>query len=334
MKLSTWIAIPCLALLAAGCQQGNDGKITVAYVTNGIDPFWVIAEKGAKDAAADPKIDVNVEVRMPPKGVEDQKRMVQELLANNVKGIAISPIDPDNQGDLLEEIASRTKLITHDSDAPKSKRICYIGMDNYDAGRLCGMLVKKAMPAGGSVMIFVGRLGQENAKLRRQGLIDELLDRSHDPKRFDEPGQELKGAKYVILDTRTDGFDRAKAKQLAQDAMTRFPDLGCMVGLFAYNPPICADAIGDAGKLGRIKIVGFDESKETLQGIKDGHVYGTVVQNPYKYGYESVRVLAGLARDDQTVLPKGGILYIPAREITRDNVDAFWTGLKKLTGQS
>src|SRR5262245_32098814 len=127
-----------LTFVPAGCHKANDNKITVAYVTNGIDPFWTIAEKGAKDAAADPKIDVNVEVRMPPKGVEDQKRMVQELLAKNVKGIAISPIDADNQGDLMEEIATRTNLITHDSDAPKSKRLCYIGIDNYQAGRACG----------------------------------------------------------------------------------------------------------------------------------------------------------------------------------------------------
>src|SRR5208282_6938056 len=111
-------------IVPGGCAKKTDGKITVAYVTSGIDPFWVIAEKGARDAAADPKINVNVEVRMPPKGVEDQKRMVQELLAQNVKGIAISPIDADNQGDLMAEIAARTSLITHDSDAPKSNRLC------------------------------------------------------------------------------------------------------------------------------------------------------------------------------------------------------------------
>jgi ribose transport system substrate-binding protein len=299
--------------MMTGCKK-DDGKITVGYVTNGIDPFWTIAEKGAIKAGTD--LDVNVLVRMPPKGVDDQKRMVQALLTQNVQGIAISPIDADNQGDLLDEIAANTKLITHDSDAPKSKRLCYVGMDNYDAGKMCGELVKKAMPDGGTVMIFVGRLGQDNAKLRNQGVIDALKD-----------------SKWKVLDTRTDGFDRAKAKQLAQDAMTANPDLGCMVGLFAYNPPICLDAIKDAGKLGKIKIVGFDENNDTLQGIKDGHVYGTVVQNPYKYGYESVRILAGLARNDQTVLPKGGTLYIPARSITQDNVDAFWKELKEMTGQ-
>src|SRR5262249_29341648 len=119
MKRLTWALFAALPLLLTGCPRG-DGKITVGYVTNGIDPFWVIAEKGARDAAADPAINVNVEVRMPPKGVDDQKRMVQELLTRGVKGIAISPIDPDHQGDLLDEIAAHTTLITHDSDAPKS----------------------------------------------------------------------------------------------------------------------------------------------------------------------------------------------------------------------
>lgn len=113
---------------------------------------------------------------MPPNGVDDQNRMVQTLLANKIDGIAISPIDPDNQAELLDEACKRTILITHDSDAPHSQRVCYIGMDNYIAGRMCGQLVKEALPDGGSLMLFVGRLGQANARLRQQGIIDELLD--------------------------------------------------------------------------------------------------------------------------------------------------------------
>jgi ribose transport system substrate-binding protein len=332
MRQLHWVLSVCLVLGAGGCKQGNS-KTTVGFVTNGIDPFWTIAEKGARDAAADPKIDVNVEVRMPPKGADDQKRMVEELLASNIKGIAISPVDAKNQGSLLDEIAARTNLITHDSDAPTSKRLCYVGMDNYDAGRECGKLVKEAMPAGGSVMIFVGRLGQDNAVGRRQGLIDELLDRPVDRNHYDEPGHVLGEGKYKILDTLTDGFDRAKAKQLCQDSMTGNKDLGCMVGLFAYNPPICLDAVRDAGKLGKVKIVAFDENDHTLQGIKDGHIFGTVVQNPYMYGHESVRILAALARGDKSVLPKDGSLIIPARVIKQDNLDAFWTEHKKLLGK-
>jgi ribose transport system substrate-binding protein len=325
------IPVALLALFTSGCKH-DDSKPTVAFVTNCIDPFWVIAEKGAKDAAADPKINVNVDVRMPPNGVHDQKRMVMELLTRGVNGIAISPIDPANQGDLLNDIASATNLITHDSDAPDSKRLCYVGMDNYDAGRMCGKLVKKAFPQGGQVIIFVGVIDQDNAKRRRQGVIDELLDRTSDPSRFDKPGSELKGPKYTIVDTRTDDFKKDKAKANVTSALAAYPDLGCMVGLFAYNPPICLDALPPEKK-GQMKIIGFDEDQDTLKGIKAGHIEGTIVQNPYKYGYESVRILAALARGDKSVLPASKKVDIPAREITIANVDAFAAELKQLTGK-
>lgn len=314
----------------SGSTTGGEAQPKVAYVTNGIASFWVIAEKGANDAAKE--FGAEVSVQMPANGVEDQKRMCQDLLAQGIEGIAISPIDPANQGELLSEIAEHTKLITHDSDAPDSDRLCYIGVDNYTAGRMCGALVKEAMPEGGTVMIFVGRLGQANARLRRQGVIDELMDRDPDSSRYDEPGAgEIKGDKYTILDTRTDGFDFGKAKAQAQDAIAKYKDLGCMVGLFAYNPPLMLDAVREANKIGKIKIVGFDEEGPTLKGIQDGEVYGTVVQNPYKYGYESVRVLAALARGDESVIPDGGFMDIPARQIRKDNVDKFWAELKRLT---
>jgi len=348
-NLSVFAFLAAVSLTFYGCTNSSDpgstggagggGESTisadapkVAYVTNGIASFWDIAEKGAIDAGNE--FDANVVVKMPANGVEDQKRMCQDLLAQGIKGIAISPIDPDNQGDLLDEISSHTNLITQDSDAPNSKRLCYIGMDNYTAGRMCGQLVKEAMPEGGSVIILVGRLGQENAKLRRQGVIDELLDRSEDRTRYDDPnGGEVKGDKYTILDTRTDGFDFGKCKDNAQDAIAKYEDLGCMVGLFAYNPPLILEAVREAGKVGKIKIVSFDEDERSLEAIQKGEMYGTTVQDPYNYGHKSVEILAALARGDKSVIPEGGVINIPARNIRKDNVDEFWTELKRLTAK-
>jgi ribose transport system substrate-binding protein len=339
MKLFPLLGSLCLAALvglSSGCGKKDDGgKPTVAFVTNQVASFWNIAEKGAEDAAA--KVNVNVVVRMPSQATpEDQKRVVQELLARgDVKGIAISPLNPEVQGDLLDEIAQRTSgnLITHDSDAPASKRLCYVGMDNYDAGRMCGKLVKKALPAG-QVMIFVGRLGQANARLRRQGVIDEILGRAHNPKNSDPVEGVLEGNGYTILGTELDGGDNDKARQRAQEAITNHPNLACMVGLFAYNPPILLDEARRAGKLTKIKIVGFDEDDATLQGIIDGHITGTVVQDPYNYGYKSVEILAALLRGDRSVIPESRIVVVPAQSIDRDNVQKFWADLKKKLGKS
>ena len=230
-----------------GDASFEEGRKSVAYVTNGIDPFWTIAAAGAK--AAGKEFDVNVLLRFPPKGVGDQKNMLESLLVqDDVTGVAVSPIDPKNQSDILDQIGDKKHYITHDSDAPDTNRLLYIGMNNYDAGRMAGQLVKEAMPEGGSVMIFVGRLGQLNAEQRRQGLIDELLDRSMDPNRRDPNDAVIKGDKYTILGTKLDNFDKPKAKQNAQDTISAHPDVGCMVGLFAYNPPLCLQAIKEAGR--------------------------------------------------------------------------------------
>ena len=242
----------------------------------------------------------------------------------------MSPIDPRNQVGLINDISRHTSVITQDSDAPGTDRLCFVGPDNYSAGRSCGKLVMEALPDGGKVIIFVGRLEQDNARHRRQGTIDELMGWSHDPKRYSAPGETLKSDKYEILDTRTDQFDRSKAKANAEDAIALYPDLGCMVGLFEYNPPACIEALRGAGKLGVIKVVAFDEADATLQGIVDGHVHGAIVQDPYRYGFESVRILAALARGDEAALPEGGVLDIPTRVIRSDNVGEFWDGLKKL----
>ena len=301
----------------------------IAFVSNCTVEFWVIAEAGVRKAAKE--FNVDAIVRMPPSGTaEEQKAIIEDLVSLNVDGLAVSPIHPENQADFLSKIAKDRHLITHDSDAPKSNRLCFVGIDNYTAGRECGKIAKKALPDGGKLMIFVGRLSQANAILRRQGVIDELLGRSFDASRFDDPGEVIEGSGYTILGTLTDSADMSKAKANAEDTLARYPDLDAMVGLFAYNVPACLEALDRAGRLREVKVIAFDEDRAALKGIEKGTVEGTVVQNPFAYGYESVRILAGLARGDRSVLPESGFLKIPARVITKENVKAFTEELDRL----
>lgn len=338
----------CLLLVAVGCDSGSatksapggsasgdsqafaEKRLKTAFVTNQIASFWNIAKVGCEDAAKE--LDVDCDVRMPAVATAvEQKRIVEDLLAGGVQAISISPIDADNQGDLLNQWAAKVPLITQDSDAPGTDRLMYIGMDNYSAGRMCGELVKQALPEGGKVMLFIGRLEQDNAKRRRQGVIDVLMGREK-MGQYDPTDGEIKGDKYTIIDTLTDQGDEAVAKRKAEDAITTYPDMDAMVGLFAYNPPACLAALKSQGKIGKIKVVGFDESDDTLQGIKDGNVQGTVVQNPYEYGYQSVKVLVSLLNGDNSVIPEGKFVDIPARTITKENVDEFWDDLKSKMG--
>lgn len=315
-----------------GQANAEDSKpARIAFVTNGVDPFWKLAQRGVEIAGADLGVDVSVHM---PAGSSDQKRMLEDLVTSGVDGIAVSPMDAENQTEFLNKVAQHTKLVTHDSDAPDSDRLVYIGMDNYKAGRMCGELVKEVMPNGGSVMIFIGRMDQDNAKRRRQGLIDELLGRDYDPKNYDPPGNVLSGGGFEILGTRTDNFDRAKGKANVENTLSLYPDIQGMVGMFAFNPPLILEALEQAGKLRQVKVVGFDEDDQTLQGIIDGTIHGTVVQNPYLYGYRSVEVLQQVTAGNTSMIPENQFINIPARHIRKDNVESFWAEKKKQLGEN
>lgn len=270
---------------------------------------------------------------MPTKGVVDQKRIMEGLLAKGIEGIAVSPVDAENQTPFLNEVAANSKLITQDADAPKSKRLVYIGTNNYKAGRALGKLVKEALPEGGEVIIFVGRLEQLNARQRRQGVIDELLEKPEQElssvkfDAVDAKNLTAEGSKYTILDTRTDNFDKAKAKSNAEDAITKYENVKCMVGLFAYNPPACIDAIKEANKAGEIKVCGFDEQDALLQAIKDGNAHGTISQQPWEYGYESVKMLKNILDGKQ---PETSFHEVPFLVVTKDNIDEFWAKKKEM----
>ncbi len=320
-------------LLTLGCKRGgaSQGGPHIAYITNGIAAFWTIAKAGAE--AAGRELSVNVSVHMPAEGIADQKRIVEDLLIRGVDGVAISLIDSANQASFINDAASKTALITQDSDAPSTNRLAYIGMDNYQAGRMVGELIKESLPKGGKLAIFVGRLEQDNARKRRQGVIDEVLGRSFDSSRYDPPGEPLSAGAFTIAVTLTDQFDRVKAKANCEDAMLRHPDLAGVVGLFGYNVPMCLEALKQAGKVGSIQAFSFDEADETLQGIQDGSVAGTVVQNPYEYGFQSVALLKAILSGNRGAIPESKFINIPARRIDRSNVGPFWADLKKKIGQ-
>lgn len=327
----------------AGNPSGSS-PVKVAFVSNNPESFWTIAEAGVRKA--EKEFGVEVLFRKPDSGdPARQTEILENLVTQDVKAIAVSVINPKGQLDHLKEIAAKVPLLTQDNDAPGSGRLCYIGTNNYVAGRGVGKLVKEAMPDGGVLAIFVGQTEPLNARQRRQGLLDELADRSA-PADVNEivstPDGQTYG-KFKLHKTYTDqpvGYQ--KAVENAGDALTALRDEKnvIMVGLWAYNPPAILSALKDSkDQLGKVKVVGFDEDENTLQGIADSHIFATVVQDPFGFGYQSVRLMASIVKGDRSVLPKDGIVYVPHRVITKDGgkdriaVEKFRTELHRLLGK-
>ena len=323
---SAFVCTLLLALLIAGCQPAPTGtnsaggagtKHKLAFVTNNASPFWVIARKGTEKAAADiPNIEV--EFRIPSDGTAaEQQRVIDDLLAKGIHGIAISPVDPANQTPMLNRAASQTLVLTQDSDAPNSNRVCYIGSDNVEAGRQAGQLVKEALPNGGKIMVFVGVLDAANAQQRYQGLKEAL-----------------QGSNVSIIDVRTDNTDRVRAKSNASDTLVNNPDIAGMVGLWSYNGPAILSAVKDANKTDKVKIIAFDEEDETLSGVKSGEIFATVVQQPFEFGYRSMELMAKYLNGDKTVVPATKQIFVPTIAVKKDNVEQFTKELNQRLGRS
>ena len=315
-----------LGLLPA-CQP-ESGKPKVAFVSNNPESFWTIAEAGANKAAAENNVELLFQ--RPQQGDSAvQREVIDGVLNQDAKAIAVSVIDPKQQKDYLDKIAGKVQLLTVDNDAPDTRRVCYIGTDNYEGGKAVGRLVKQALPKGGTIAVFVGDLAPLNAQQRRNGVLDELAgEQGAKAEKGTVYGKDIK---YTLYDTYLDQPEGAqKAKTNARAAVEDLKDVPnvCLIGLWAYNPPAILSAVNDAVdqhkiKRGQIKIVGFDENAETLQGIADGDILGTVVQNPYQFGFQSVTLMAELARGDRSKVPADGVIPIEFRIITKDGKEEF-----------
>ncbi|MEZ5305056.1 MAG: substrate-binding domain-containing protein [Verrucomicrobiales bacterium] len=103
-------------------------------------------------------------------------------------------------------------------------------------------------------------------------------------------------SKFTILGLCTDETDKSRAKQNAESTLLKHVKTWTRWSGCIYNAPQMPGVLAkDAGKAGKVKIFSFDEDEATLQGIKDGLIEGTIVQDPYEFGYQSMKYLKMIA---------------------------------------
>ena len=301
-----------LAITPAGAQQ----KKKLAFIVNASSDFWKLAEAGVKKAQAELP-NYELQFRYPAQGTAAlQNALMDDLVAAGTNAIMISSVDPKTSIDAFNRIAKQVPLFTTDSDAPQSDRIAYLGSSNMDAGVQAGEIALKALPKGGKCMGFVGFLGADNAKERIAGFK-----------------KAIEGKGVTLIDTRGDDVDFAKARSNVDDVLVANPDVTCMVGFYSYNPPKIYEALKAAGKLNQITVIAFDEDPVTLGAVKDGSFAGTVVQQPYEWGYRGMKLMAKVLEGDKSGVPANKLIIVPTKVIDKANVDQFAADLKAAIGK-
>jgi ribose transport system substrate-binding protein len=312
--IASAVAIAAAVVALSGGAIAQD-KPQLAFVANGASDFWKAAEAGMAKAQAELP-DYTLVFKYPDQAsVANQQSLMDNLATAGVKAIMVSAVDP-KATDVLDKIAGETALFTTDSDAPQSKRIAYIGSSNVDAGKQAAEIAKKAMPNGGKCMGFVGLLDAANYKERAQGFTEGLA-----------------GTQITLVDTRGDDIDQTRAKANVADVLTANPDINCMVGFYSYNTPRIYEALKDAGTLGQITVVGFDDDPITLGGVKEGNIAGTVVQQPFEWAYQGFKLMAAYLKGDKSGIPADNLLIIPTKILYKDDIDAYAENLKKMQGK-
>ena len=306
------LAAPAARTPVAPATQSQPSKpLRLSFVTNNASDYWALTRAGVRKAAQD--YEVKVDFQQPGQGTAaEQAAIVDDVLSRGVAGMAISPVDPVNQTAMLNKIADKTLLFTQDTDAPSSDRVCYIGRNNIEAGRQAGAQLKRVLPAGGEVMVFVGNSSATNASERIRGL--EAV---------------LEGSNIRILDIVADDANRAQALDKVLSVMRRHPKLAACVGIWSYNGPVILQVLKQVKRVGKTKIVCFDEEDETLQGVARGQISATIVSQPYQIGYQSVALMTQYLRGDKSVVPIDNRVLIPNLVITKNNVEPFKTQLRQ-----
>jgi ribose transport system substrate-binding protein len=319
-------------LFAAGCKKGDNAsagangsaqadaapkQVKLAFVTNNAAEFWKIAAAGIRQYERESK--VQVDIKMPANGTtEEQNQILENLASQGYDAIAVSAIAPDDQVPVFDRVAAKSKLITFDSDAPKSKRLLYIGTNNYQAGKTLGGEIIKLLPGGGKMAVFVGTLAADNAAQRLKGIEDAIA-----------------GHGIEIVEKREDNVDRAKARSNVEDILNARTDLKLVAGLYSYNGPAIAAALEALGKKGKVSAAVFDEEEGSLDGIANELISCSVVQKPFQFGYLSSKWMHELATDPAATarIPADKTIDTGVEIIDKKNIVEFRAKLAEMKKQ-
>ena len=297
----------------------------IAFVTGGSGPFWQATVEGAKAASRDYHVDLQIKMPASDENLDQQVTILTQLDLKHLDGVAVSPLDAEGETRLINQIVHDKCVVTFDSDAPLSDRQSYIGTSNFAAGATCGRLVQEALPEGGKIAVLLANLTKDNMRDRRNGFQD-ALGLGADAADTNRPRPHI-----VVVDYLLDNGDVEQSAENIRNELAKHPDLACFVGMNAQHGPILLRVLRDLDKIGKIKLVTFDDDEQTLGGLESGYIYATIAQDPYKYGYEAVDMLASLCRGSAHRLPivGRGSLYVGAEAIRKENLSDFRARLKK-----
>ncbi|MFM0757608.1 sugar-binding protein [Paraburkholderia strydomiana] len=311
MKLTQRFTASALVALAASVgatAHAKDAKdISVAVIPKVAVPFFDDCNKGAKTAADKAGVKYQWVVPQNTQG-STQVQIIEDLISRHVDGIAISVNEPKSVESVMKRAEqSGIKVLTYDSDSPRSGRSMYIGTNNEQAGATMADTMGKALNGQGEVSIITGQLGAVNLNERIAGIKKGL-------------------AKYPgikIVETQGTDDDLARGVSVVETTLRAHPQLKGIFGVSQVGGPAVAKVLNtkEFGTMkGKLEVLAFDDLPDTLKGLKEGYIQGIMVQRPVTMGSLAVEHLVAQIQG-QEAQPKD--IDTGVTVVTKDNMTSY-----------
>jgi ribose transport system substrate-binding protein len=302
MRRSVYPALVC-ALLVATLACRKPSQTVVGVVPKGANHiFWQTVHAGAIKAAQE--YGFEVEWNAPTLEIDSSRQIeiVESMVNRRLAGIAVAPVDRQALVGVVERAAQAgIPVVIFDSAIDTGKRISYVATNNLEGGRMAARRLGRVLGGKGKVGVIGFMPGSGATMEREQGFQEEMK------KLY--PNVELLGVQFGMA-------DRARAMAATENILTAHPDLA---GLFADNESSSSGAVQaiKSRNSRQVKMVAFDASEQLVADLRGGFIDSIVVQNPFRMGYESARMI-GLKLRGET--PPAHI-DSGASLVTRDNLD-------------
>lgn len=303
-------SIGCSAGGPAAPANAVNPTLRFAVIPKALDiPVFNYAKIGAERAAAELG---GVEVLWNAPVSADQlkqKEILESYITQRVDGIAISVLN----GDFLTETINRAidagiPVVTWDSDAPKSKRLAFYGVDDRASGIILGEQAIKLLDGRGKVAIITS-MGATNLQNRLDGAKEALAK---------APGIEV----VEVFDIKEDAI---RAAEIMASGGRRYPDLAAWISVGGW-PVFTRNATATVDPA-KTKVISFDTIDPALDLLREGKVQVLLGQKYFGWGSESVKLLHGIKNGR---MPDPAVIDSGVDVVTKDNVEEYAAQWKKM----
>jgi len=311
MKRTGWLILAAALAACGGSGSSSTGaaKLRFAVIPKALDiPVFNYAKIGAEREAAR-RGNVEVIWRAPESADQlRQKEILESFITQRVDGIAISALNGDFLTDTINRaVDAGIPVVTWDSDAPKSKRAAFYGVDDLASGRILGDEAAKLLGGSGKVAVITS-VGATNLERRLAGVREALAK---------YPGIQV----VEVYDIKEDVVHCA---EIIAAGTNRYPDLGAWISVGGW-PVFTRNAL--AGVPPNVKVISFDTIAPAPDLLKAGKVQVLLGQKYFGWGSESVRLLADIKAGK---MPPSPVIDSGVDIVTAANVDRYLEQWKKL----